>query len=47
MRDWRANLAGHTYQHEIRAAREAGFLGFLDANQGDKLIGWDIDEYPL
>ncbi len=41
-----ANLAGHTYQHEIRVAREAGLLGSLDANQGDKLIGWDIDEYP-
>ena len=34
-----ANLAGHTYQHEIRTAREAGVLGSLDANQGDKLIG--------
>lgn len=41
-----ANLAGHTYQHEIRVAREAGLLGSLDANQGDKLIGWDIDEFP-
>ncbi len=41
-----ANLAGHTYQHEIRVARAAGMLGSLDANQGDKLIGWDIDEFP-
>jgi xylose isomerase len=41
-----ANLAGHTYQHEIRVARSAGLLGSLDANQGDKLIGWDIDEFP-
>ena len=41
-----ANLAGHTYQHEIRVARAAGLLGSLDANQGDKLIGWDIDEFP-
>jgi xylose isomerase len=41
-----ANLAGHTYQHEIRVARENGFLGSLDANQGDKLIGWDMDEFP-
>ena len=41
-----ANLAGHTYQHEIRIAREAGVLGSLDANQGDKLIGWDMDEFP-
>ena len=41
-----ANLAGHTYQHEIRTAREAGVLGSLGANQGDKLIGWDMDEFP-
>ncbi len=41
-----ANLAGHTYQHEVRVAREANMLGSLDANEGDKLIGWDIDEYP-
>ena len=27
-------------------AREANLLGSLDANQGDKLIGWDIDEFP-
>ncbi|OCA94836.1 xylose isomerase [Actinobaculum suis] len=41
-----ANLAGHTYQHEIRVARSAGVLGSLDANQGDKLLGWDLDEFP-
>ncbi len=41
-----ANLAGHTYQHEVRVARAAGMLGSLDANQGDKLLGWDIDEFP-
>ena len=41
-----ANLAGHTYQHEIRTAREAGVLGSLDANQGDELIAWDMDEFP-
>ena len=41
-----ANLAGHTYQHEIRTAREAGVLGSLDANQGDKLLGWDMDAFP-
>lgn len=41
-----ANLATHTYQHEIRTAVDAGMLGSLDANQGDKLIGWDLDEFP-
>ncbi len=39
-------MAGHTYQHEIRVARSAGLLGSLDANQGDKLIGWDLDQFP-
>ncbi len=41
-----ANLAGHSYQHEVRVARAAGMLGSLDANQGDKLLGWDLDEFP-
>lgn len=41
-----ANLAGHTFQHELRVAREAGMFGSIDASQGDKLIGWDIDEFP-
>lgn len=41
-----AYLAGHTYEHEVRFAREAGLLGSLDANMGDKLTGWDIDEFP-
>ena len=42
-----ANLAGHTFQHEIRVARDAGMLGSIDANQGDKLIGWDVDQFPV
>jgi xylose isomerase len=41
-----ATLAGHTMQHEIRAAREAGVLGSIDANTGDELIGWDTDQFP-
>ncbi|MDR3189596.1 MAG: xylose isomerase [Lactobacillaceae bacterium] len=41
-----AYLAGHTYEHEARFAREAGLLGSLDANMGDKQTGWDIDEFP-
>ena len=41
-----AYLAGHTYEHEVRFAREAGLLGSLDANMGDKQTGWDIDEFP-
>ena len=41
-----ATLAGHTMQHEMRAAREAGILGSIDANTGDELVGWDTDQFP-
>jgi xylose isomerase len=41
-----ATLAGHTFEHEIRVARDNKMLGSLDANQGDLLIGWDTDEFP-
>jgi len=41
-----ATLAGHTMQHEMRAARAAGILGSVDANTGDELIGWDTDQFP-
>ena len=42
-----ATLAGHTFQHELRVARESGMLGSIDANQGDTLLGWDTDEFPF
>ncbi|MFB5678643.1 xylose isomerase [Paenibacillus terreus] len=42
-----ATLAGHTFNHELRVARLNGMLGSLDANQGDMLIGWDTDEFPV
>jgi xylose isomerase len=41
-----ATLAGHTMQHELRAAREVNALGSIDANTGDELIGWDTDQFP-
>lgn len=41
-----ATLAGHTFQHEIRVARENSVLGSLDANQGDPNLGWDTDQFP-
>jgi xylose isomerase len=41
-----ATLAGHTFQHELRLARESGFFGSVDANQGDLLLGWDTDQFP-
>ncbi|TQR96991.1 xylose isomerase [Paenibacillus ottowii] len=42
-----ATLAGHTFDHEVRVARINGMLGSLDANQGDMLLGWDTDEFPV
>ncbi|HFK1788510.1 TPA: xylose isomerase [Bacillus pacificus] len=41
-----ATLAGHTFEHELRVARVQGFLGSVDANQGNPLLGWDTDEFP-
>ncbi len=41
-----ATLAGHSMQYELRAAREAGALGSIDANTGDELVGWDTDQFP-
>jgi xylose isomerase len=41
-----ATLAGHTFQHELRFARENGVFGSIDANQGDMLLGWDTDQFP-
>jgi len=41
-----ATLAGHTFQHELRYARLNGKLGSIDANQGDPLVGWDVDRFP-
>ena len=39
-------LAGHTFQHELRVARENSAFGSIDANQGDMLLGWDTDQFP-
>jgi xylose isomerase len=41
-----ATLAQHTFQHELRTARENGVFGSIDANQGDPLLGWDTDQFP-
>jgi xylose isomerase len=42
-----ATLAGHTFQHELCAAADAGALGSIDANRGDYQNGWDTDEFPM
>lgn len=41
-----ATLAAHTFQHELRVARDNGVFGSIDANQGDMLLGWDTDQFP-
>ena len=41
-----ATLAGHTFQHEMQVASDAGLLGSIDANRGDYQNGWDTDQFP-
>jgi xylose isomerase len=41
-----ATLAGHTFQHELQVAADAGLLGSIDANRGDLQNGWDTDQFP-
>ncbi|MDE2714347.1 MAG: xylose isomerase [Limisphaerales bacterium] len=41
-----ATLAGHSMEHEIDFAGGQGFLGSMDANTGDLLLGWDTDQFP-
>ena len=41
-----ATLAGHTFQHELQVAVDAGMLGSIDANRGDNQNGWDTDQFP-
>jgi xylose isomerase len=41
-----ATLAGHTFQHELQIAADAGILGSIDANRGDYQNGWDTDQFP-
>ncbi|MFI3305810.1 MAG: xylose isomerase [Rikenellaceae bacterium] len=41
-----ATLAGHTFEHELQCAVDAGMLGSIDANRGDAQNGWDTDQFP-
>ncbi|MBO7725887.1 MAG: xylose isomerase [Thermoguttaceae bacterium] len=41
-----ATLAGHAVEHELDYAGSQGFLGSVDANAGDMLLGWDTDQFP-
>ena len=42
-----ATLAGHTFEHELACAVDAGMLGSIDANRGDEQNGWDTDQFPI
>ncbi|NLA15055.1 MAG: xylose isomerase [Bacteroidales bacterium] len=42
-----ATLAGHTFEHELQCAADAGALGSIDANRGDYQNGWDTDQFPV
>jgi len=42
-----ATLAGHTFEHELQMAVDAGMLGSIDANRGDNQNGWDTDQFPI
>ena len=42
-----ATLAGHTFEHELQAAADAGMLCSIGANRGDYQNGWDTDQFPM
>jgi xylose isomerase len=41
-----ATLAGHTMDHDMQVAADAGMLGSMDANRGDYQNAWDTDQFP-
>jgi xylose isomerase len=42
-----ATLAGHTLSHEVSYSLATDMFGSIDANEGDLLLGWDTDEFPI
>ncbi len=42
-----ATLAGHSFQHDLQVAADAGMMGSMDANRGDAFNGWDTDQFPI
>lgn len=42
-----ANLAGHTFAHDVQVAIDAGLLGGLDINRGTAQNRWDTVRFPL
>jgi xylose isomerase len=41
-----AELAGHSFHHEVAYAARHGLLGSIDINRGDPQLGWDTDQMP-
>ena len=41
-----ATLASHDFCHELAFCVANNFLGSVDANRGDLLLGWDTDQFP-
>ena len=41
-----ATLAGHSSEHDLQMAVDAGMLGSIDANRGNPQNGWDTDQFP-
>lgn len=41
-----ATLSGHSFEHDLQAASDAGLLGSIDANRGNPQNGWDTDQFP-
>ena len=42
-----ATLSGHTFEHDLQVASDAGLLGSIDANRGNQQNGWDTDQFPV
>ena len=41
-----AQLANHSFEHEVALAAALGLLGSVDANRNDYQSGWDTDQFP-
>ncbi|MEF3082577.1 xylose isomerase [Luteimonas sp. SMYT11W] len=41
-----ATLSGHSFEHDLQVASDAGVLGSIDANRGNPQNGWDTDQFP-
>jgi len=40
-----ATLSGHSFEHDLQVASDAGMLGSIDANRGNPQNGWDTDQF--